>query len=213
MERKARFVGNRTVMPLSSLFVFSRWRSALRVVFCLTISVASATTSVGQESEAPRRIGLLHRAPLPSTIPPVGSLMQIKVETINTVDITTKIRLVGAKDGRFIDIAFPKGKLNTVDHPSYTIDVPTPIAAMTYQFIVHQPDGSITTSEKFIVKRPCIPHFKIAEPDSASTAAYNREIATLVARSKELELETASLESSLKLVEEMKTALSTKEQQ
>jgi hypothetical protein len=139
--------------------------------------------------------------------------MQIKVETINTVDITTKIRLVGAKDGRFIDIAFPKGKLNTVDHPSYTIDVPTPIAAMTYQFIVHQPDGSITTSEKFIVKRPCIPHFKIAEPDSASTAAYNREIATLVARSKELELETASLESSLKLVEEMKTALSTKEQQ
>jgi hypothetical protein len=146
-------------------------------------------------------------------IPPVGSLMQIKVETLNTVDITTKIRLVGAKDGRFIDIAFPKGKLNSVDHPTYSVDVPTPIAAMTYQFVLHQPDGSITTSEKFIVRRPCIPHFKIAEPDAASTAAYNKEIATLVARSKELELETASLESSLKLVEEMKVALSTKERQ
>jgi hypothetical protein len=139
--------------------------------------------------------------------------MQIKVETLNTVDITTTIRLVGAKDGRFIDIAFPKGKLNNSDHPTYSIDVPTPIAAMTYQFILHQPDGSITTSEKFIVKRPCIPHFKIAEPDKASTAAYNKEIATLVAKSKELELETLSLESSLKLVEEMKIALSTKEQQ
>jgi hypothetical protein len=139
--------------------------------------------------------------------------MQIKVETINTVDITTKIRLVGAKDGRFIDIAFPKGKLNSADHPTYTIEVPTPIAAMTYQFILHQPDGSITTSEKFIVRRPCIPHFKIGEPETASTAAYNKEIATLVAKSKELESETTSLESSLKLVEEMKAALSTKEQQ
>jgi hypothetical protein len=155
----------------------------------------------------------VHRAPLPSTIPPLGSLMQIKVETLNTVDITATIRLVGAKDGRFIDIAFPKGKLNSADHPTYSIDVPTPVAAMTYQFILHQPDGSITTSEKFIVKRPCIPHFKIAEPDKVSTAAYNKEIATLVAKSKELELETLSLESSLKLVEEMKIALSTKEQQ
>jgi len=165
-----------------------------------------------QESTDTRRIALLHRAPLPSTIPPVGSLMQVRVETLNTVDITTKIRLVGAKDGRFIDIAFPKGKLNSADHPTYTVDVPAPVAAMTYQFVLHQPDGSITTSEKFIVKRPCIPHFKIAEPDDTSTAAYNKEIATLVARSKELELETASLETSLKLAEEMKAALSTKEQ-
>jgi len=138
--------------------------------------------------------------------------MQVRVETLNTVDITTKIRLVGAKDGRFIDIAFPRGKLNNADHPTYTVDVPAPIAAMTYQFVLHQPDGSITTSEKFIVKRPCIPHFKIAEPDNTSTAAYNKEIATLVARSKELELETSSLEASLKLAEEMRAALSTKEQ-
>ncbi|MEY4700023.1 MAG: hypothetical protein RL326_210 [Pseudomonadota bacterium] len=200
-------------MSLSSLFVFSRRRCQLGVLAVMIALSPSAPDSVAQDSDGPRRITLVHRAPLPSTIPPLGSLMQIKVETLNTVDITTTIRLVGAKDGRFIDIAFPKGKLNSADHPMYSIDVPAPIAAMTYQFILHQPDGSITTSEKFIVKRPCIPHFKIAEPDKVSTAAYNKEIATLVAKSKELELETLSLESSLKLVEEMKIALSTKEQQ
>lgn len=200
-------------MSLSSLFVSIRRRCQLGVLAAMIALIPNAASSFAQESDEVRRIALIHRAPLPSTIPPVGSLMQIRVETLNTVDITTKIRLVGAKDGRFIDIAFPKGKLNSSDHPTYTVDVPTPIAAMTYQFVLHQPDGSITTSEKFIVKRPCIPHFKIAEPDAASTAAYNKEIATLVARSKELELETASLESSLKLVEEMKVALSTKEQQ
>ena len=200
-------------MSLSSLFVSSRRRCQLGVTACVIALLSYSPGGVAQESDAPRRIALIHRAPLPSMIPPVGSLMQIKVETLNTVDITTKIRLVGAKDGRFIDIAFPKGKLNSVDHPTYSVDVPTPIAAMTYQFVLHQPDGSITTSEKFIVRRPCIPHFKIAEPEAASTAAYNKEIATLVARSKELELETASLESSLRLVEEMKVALSTKERQ
>lgn len=200
-------------MSLSSLFVFSRRRCQIGVLASMLALLPNPPGSSAQESEAPRRIALVHRAPLPSTIPPLGSLMQIKVETLNTVDITTTIRLVGAKDGRFIDIAFPKGKLNSADHPTYSIDVPTPVAAMTYQFILHQPDGSITTSEKFIVKRPCIPHFKIAEPDKVSTAAYNKEIATLVAKSKELELETLSLESSLKLVEEMKIALSTKEQQ
>ncbi len=179
---------------------------------CAAIMLASPFC-FSQESGDSSKIILSHRAPLPSTIPAVGNLMQIRVETLNTVDITTKIRLVGAKDGRFIDIAFPKGKLNSADHPTYTVDVPAPIAAMTYQFILHQPDGSISTSEKFILKRPCIPHFKVPEPDETSTAAYNKEIATLVARAKELELETASLETSLKLVEEMRVALSTKEQQ
>jgi hypothetical protein len=213
VERKASLVGNRILMSLKSLFVLSRRCCQLGALISVLSTITPlVSVSVAQESDTPRRITLVHQAALPSTIPPVGNLMQIKVETLNTVDITTKIRLVGAKDGRFIDIAFPKGRLNSADHPTYTIDVPTPIAAMTYQFILHQPNGSITTTEKYIVRRPCIPHFKVAEPDSSSTAAYNKEIATLVAKSKELELETTSLESSLKLVEEMKTTLTTREQ-
>jgi len=199
-------------MPLPSSFVLIPRQRLLECIACSLLALLSPSASLAQESGDGRKIVLSHRAPLPSTIPPVGSLMQIRVETLDTVDITTKIRLVGAKDGRFIDIAFPRGKLNSSDHPTYTVDVPAPIAAMTYQFVLHQPDGSISTSEKFIVKRPCIPHFKIPEPSETSTAAYNKEIATLVARAKELELETASLENSLKLVEDMRAALTAKEQ-
>jgi hypothetical protein len=134
--------------------------------------------------------------------------MRIQLELRNTVDIATKIRLVGSKDGRFIDIAFPKGALNDATHPVFFVEIPSPVAAMTYQFVMHQPDGSITTSNRFVIKRACIQNYAVDVPESSASAAYSREIATLVARSKQLERDTSSLEASLKLLEEMKVSMS-----
>lgn len=170
------------------------------------MAVAAPLMAAAQEET--KTVTLLHQAPSANEIPPLGTLMRLQVELRNTVDIATKIRLVGSKDGRFIDIAFPKGALNPADHPTFIVEIPSPVAALTYQFVMHQPDGSITTSNRYVLKRKCIQNFTVNVPDSSPSAAYNREVATLVARSKELERDTASLEASLKLLEEMKVSLS-----
>jgi hypothetical protein len=172
------------------------------------VLVALPLRSVCAQEDSQQKIALIHQPPATNALPPVGSLMRIQVELRDTVDITAKIRLVGSKDGRFIDLAFPKGALNTSDHPTFFVEIPSPVAAMTYQFVLRQPDGSVTTSKRYLIKRNCIQTYAIDVATSSASAAYSREVATLVARAKELERDTASLESSLKLLEEMKASLS-----
>ncbi|MFO0417754.1 MAG: hypothetical protein ACK5Y6_10725 [Pseudomonadota bacterium] len=165
----------------------------------------TATSSPINASPAP--IKVLHTPASGREIPALGSMMRITLELTNTYDIETKVRLVGSKDGRFIDIAFPQGALNNADRPTFNIDIPSPIAAMSYQFIVHQKDGTLTSTPKYLIKRDCLQTFAVDVPESDQSAAYKREVGLLVAKAKSLERDTASLEASLKLLEDMKTSL------
>jgi len=182
--------------------------SLVLLALLLTKSLSAPTPARAQEAPIQQQVILRHLPPPGSTIPPVGNVMSLNVELQNTVDITTMIRLVGSKDGRFIDIAFPKGALNNSDRPAFSVEIPAPVAYMTYQFIIHQPDGSMTSTDRYIFKRPCIENFKVDIPDNSGTAEFSRQIASLVAKSRELERDTASLESALKLLERMKESLS-----
>jgi hypothetical protein len=176
---------------------------ASALILCLFVVPCAMVN--GQDTQPP--IKVVHEPIPPSSVPPLGSLMQIKVELLNTTDITTKIRLIGAKDGRFIDVNFPRGALNNRDKPVFTVELPAPVAAMSYQFVIHQPSGSLTTSGKYILKRSCIQNFRVAPPEAGSTVAYQQEVATLVAKAKNLEREAISLEASFKLLEELQTSV------
>ncbi len=185
-----------------------------RIVALVALVVAFAACIVAQRSYAQpadgesKPIKILHRPLDSQSIPSIGNPMRLEVELVNTFDITSTLRLIGAKDGRFIDIAFPRGALNAVDRPTFQIDIPSPVAAMTYQFVVHQRDGSLSSSEKFTIKRDCIQNFKVAVPEDAPNTEFRREVSSLVSQAKILERDTASLEASLKLIEDIKASLS-----
>lgn len=160
-----------------------------------------------QQSTTPR-IEVLHTPLQTSDVPPVGSLMRVEFTLTNTIDIETKIRLVGSKDGRFIDLAFPRGALNASDRPVFRVDIPSPVAVMTYQFVLHQKDGSMTATPRYTIKRRCIQNFTVDVPDDGSTTVYRREMASLVAKANSLDQGNKTLESALKLIEQMKATLS-----
>ena len=188
------------------------YRSKVKLIFafgflCLNALVVSPTAGQQQDDATNLPITVVHRAPSVDTIPAIGTLMPIQVELRNTFDIESKIRLVGSKDGRFIDIAFPRGALNSADQPTFKIEIPSPIAAMTYQFVIHQRDGSLSASERFVIKRKCIQNYAVAVPEDAPNAEFRREVSSLVSQAKHLERDTASLESSLKLLEQIKSSL------
>jgi hypothetical protein len=184
-----------------------------KIKLLLTIAITLLTTSTSssslaqQDDSASPPISVLHRPPSVDTIPAIGTLMTLQIELRNTFDIESKIRLVGSKDGRFIDIAFPRGALNSADHPTFKIELPSPVAVMTYQFVVHQRDGSLSSSERFIIKRPCVQNYKVTVPEDAPNAEFRRDVSSLVSQAKTLERDTASLESSLKLLEQIKSSL------
>jgi hypothetical protein len=133
--------------------------------------------------------------------------MPVSVQLENASDVDIKIRLVGSRDGRFMDIAFPMGVLNMSDRPTYTIQIPAPTAAMTYQFIVHQRSGDLTLSEKFTVKRNCIQNFRVDVPENLPSAEYRKEVATLVSQARSLERDTQNLDTALKLLEALRQDL------
>ena len=170
----------------------------------ITVSVwliYSSTLLSAQDKTGPFRYEISHRVPEISAVPMAGALMPISVELINTREVEAKVRLVGSRDGRFMDIAFPIGALNKLDQPTYMLEVPAPLAAMTYQFIIHQPDGSLSTSAKYAIKRPCIQNFRVAVAKNDPNAKIKIILATLISRSKTLERENTNLETSLKILE------------
>ena len=66
----------------------------------------------------------------------MGHEMQLRVILQNTSDIQTNVRLVGAKDGRFIDLAFPIGTINHESNPEFVLQMPAPFAEMSYQIVI-----------------------------------------------------------------------------
>jgi hypothetical protein len=162
-----------------------------------------ATFSLAQEQQQ-AAIRIRHQPTETHKLPPAGTMMPIAVQLENSSDVDIKIRLVGSRDGRFMDIAFPMGVLNTTDKPTYTIQIPAPVKAMTYQFIVHQRGGNLTLTDKFVVKRNCVQTFSVDVPESIPSAEFRKEIAGLVAKARELERDTQNLETAIKLIDNLK---------
>ena len=184
-----------------------------RALYCcvavIVVVLSGAGASLAQQEAAPQVVHahINHRTPDVAKLPLPGSLMPITVELDNSRDIETKIRLVGSRDGRFMDIAFPLGHLNKVDHAEFSLSVPAPLAAMTYQFVVHQPDGTLTTSARYMIKRPCIQNFRVEVAQDDPNAKVKQELGTLIAKSKTLERDTQNLDASLKILEELSSSL------
>lgn len=149
-------------------------------------------------------VRLRHKPTETHQLPSAGALMPIAVQLDNSSDVDIKIRLVGSRDGRFMDIAFPMGLLNASDRPTYTIQVPAPVAAMTYQFITHQKSGDLTLSDKFLIKRNCIQNFTVDVPENLPSAEFRKELGTLVANARSLERDTQNLETAIKLLDALK---------
>jgi hypothetical protein len=137
-------------------------------------------------------------------LPQAGTLMPVSVSIANSSDVDVKIRLVGSRDGRFMDIAFPMGVLNETDRPTYTINVPAPVAAISYQFVIHQKSGDLTLTDKYIIKRNCVQNFKVEVPETIPSAEYRKEVATLVAKARSLERDTRNLDTAIKLLDTLK---------
>jgi len=198
MERQEDFtVTNPMARGHTDLF---RSLNKISIALALVIGALCARPAVGEDaSQAP--LTIRHQPTETHKLPPAGTLMPVAVQLENSSDVDIKIRLVGSRDGRFMDIAFPMGVLNESDKPTYTIQVPAPVKAMTYQFIIHQKGGDLTLSDKFVTKRNCVQTYKVEVAENLPSAEYRKQMATLVAKARSLERDTQNLETAIKLID------------
>lgn len=181
------------------------------IAFAIVAAVGRVNVAYAEpeptSTQSPSKLQVGHRQPETAKVPLPGSPMTLTVELVNSRDVETKIRLVGSRDGRFMDIAFPLGALNKLDHAEFSVSIPAPLAAMTYQFIIHQPDGSLSTSARYLIKRPCIQNFRVEVSKDDPNARIKHELGTLIAKSKSLERDTQNLEAALKALKDITTSL------
>jgi len=187
-----------------------RLRSLKYIVGSLLVTVCFVgdpriPRALAQDAKPP--IQVVHRPPDLQNLPQASPWLPVTIELRNTKDVNLKIRLVGSRDGRLLDITMPKGNLNVQDFPEYRVEIPAPMAAMSYQFVVHQPDGNLVTSQRFAVRRACVQNFRVEVTDTGADADFKRSVGELVAKAKGLERETLQLDASLKILEELRKTI------
>lgn len=201
MERQEAFMIGRRM---------AAWRQRIRNVRANALIIALGSLALVSNSSTARAedvtppVVLQHKPMETHQLPQAGTLMPVSVSIANSSDVDVKIRLVGSRDGRFMDIAFPMGVLNETDRPTYTINVPAPVAAISYQFVIHQKSGDLTLTDKYIIKRNCVQNFKVEVPETIPSAEYRKEVATLVAKARSLERDTRNLDTAIKLLDTLK---------
>ena len=201
MERQEAFMIGRRM---------AAWRQRIRNVRANALIIAIGSLALVSNSSTARAedvtppVVLQHKPMETHQLPQAGTLMPVSVSIANSSDVDVKIRLVGSRDGRFMDIAFPMGVLNETDRPTYTINVPAPVAAISYQFVIHQKSGDLTLTDKYIIKRNCVQNFKVEVPETIPSAEYRKEVATLVAKARSLERDTRNLDTAIKLLDTLK---------
>jgi len=164
--------------------------------FCLTVCHAQGA-----------KIEIAHQPTDAKALPAAATWMPISVELKHTRDIDLEVRLVGSRDGRFLDITMPRGSLNEADNAVYKVDVPAPIAAMSYQFVIRENSGGFTVSPRYVAQRACVQNFKVDVDGKSSDAAFRRHVSELVSKAKLLERSTANYEAALKIIEELKSKI------
>lgn len=164
--------------------------------------------AVSQAAEQISPIQIVHQQPDARTLPAPAFMIPLVVEIRNSRSTDLKIRLVASRDGKIMDVALPQGALNPSDNPVYQIQVPAPTHVFSYQFVIQDKDGSITSSKRFVVRRPCIQNYKVEVPRDAADAEFKQGVGELISKAKLLETTTTNYDTSLKLLEQLKTLVS-----
>ena len=173
-------------------------------VIGLIIEVFRTPASSQAAEPSPATLQIMHQVPDIKSLPPLATMIPLTIEIKNSNDVNLKIRLVASRDGKLIDVAMPQGTLNANDVPVFQIEIPAPLAYMTYQFVARAPDDSLITTKRFIIRRPCIQRFRVNIPDEVGDGEFKKTMGELVAQAKHLERDTTNYETTLKLITELR---------
>ena len=145
---------------------------------------------------------LIHYPPQAQEIPAPGDAMTLIVGLSGSMD--TERTLVGyfTKDGKITKVPSYKAYLDINDKPVYELMVNAPVQDMSYRFVVYNPDGSITESEKYSLSRVCVPRVD-KYPDLKTIANASERFKLVTAQSKDVETEIKRYERVMGLLDEI----------
>lgn len=130
---------------------------------------------------------LLHSAPKPSELPAPGYPVDLVVTLKNTKSTEYRLRALIVRDGELMDTSISEARYNSAEEPYYKLTLKAPLGELVYQFILVNQVGNLSVSERYSVRRACIPSVTAAPEGIDPALRGAQRISALESLSKGLE--------------------------
>ena len=149
-------------------------------------------------------IEIYHEPPSGEELPAPAESLTLRVQIINTRDITMKMTAVISMDGRLTQVPLKNEYLNAYDHPEFSLSVSAPQGEMTYQFVLYLPDGTLLSSERYRIRRPCRLDTTLADPKEITKLRGDDRLGAVVTLARNLKLHADAYTQAIALLQELK---------
>jgi len=149
--------------------------------FLALVLVLALNTNAALAADKPSRpsIQLLHKPVTDKTLPSPGQNLVLSLELSGTRSIALPVRLVAVRDGRVLPVPLQSSYRNGADRPVYEFSLASPLAELTYQFIVvgagaNNNSSSALATERFTIRRPCVPSLDFSKAGNANQSELEK---------------------------------------
>ena len=184
----------------------------MRKIFTLFISAIFCSAIIASAETVEEKPVIIHSPAAAELLPFPGKPVTLTVKLKNTRDTSYKLRAYFSIDGKLTEIPVAEASLDDNDHPTYTVNTYSPIAEISYQFLLIGKDGSVIPSTRYVIRRKCIPKLFVDEAKVEQNSDSKEYMKNLVVQAQSLEDTLAAYDSAFKLIDEISSLLTNQEQ-
>ena len=144
---------------------------------------------------------IVHWPPSSEDLPYPGSPLVLGMQIANNDMKDKRVRLLAVVDGRLIDLTLIRIETDPHDRINYLTSVYAPIAEMSYRWLVYEADGKVIVSDRYVVKRTCVPRLSFAELHLDPKLSIPEKIEALVDQLYGMDNEIRTYEEILKTLD------------
>ena len=183
---------------------------AAKFFICSLIAIGSNPPSgfAADKQATKTNIQFIHRPLTEKALPAPGQSLTIALELAGTREISLPVSIVAVRDGRMLPVPLSNAYRDANDKPIYEFELASPLAELTYQFLI--PGSAVGSSgvpalvsDKFTVRRPCIPAFNSSTAGNANHSELDKLAVEARVLEQEIDAYTSALTASEMLQKEV----------
>jgi hypothetical protein len=179
-------------------FNFNRLHYSPIVATLLVVALALVTTNAWAAPE------IQHQAPRARNLPAPGMKVTLKI-AIKDADRRTQFNPIASAviDGRLTTLPLVRSYIDEHDLAAYDFEAFSPLAAMSYQFVLQKEKEVLDVSKRFHITRQCIPPIDITTvrtDDPTFVVSAQERLEEMLRESRGLERDLQNYETAITLL-------------
>ncbi len=150
-------------------------------------------------STAQANFTILHDALKPELLPVPGRALKLTVKIDGASNIDGRAKILATSDGRLMELPMT-GSFTERDEVVFSGELWAPLAELNYQFVYYPPKSSPVVSQRFKVKRACIPRWEPKEIKIDPNQKTEDRVRALIKATRDLDTDNKDYEQIVEIV-------------